>query len=129
MTEHWQTGGMTRSLPWLTELVPNMFVEISESLAKKKGIKKGDKVRVTTERGSIEAIALVTSRLKAVQCRGQADRADRHAWHFGYAGLATGDSANLLTPSVVVPIRASPSSRRFCAILKKGVTRHEFDTR
>ena len=45
MTEHWQTGGMTRSLPWLVELVPDMFVEISESLAKQKGIKKGDKVR------------------------------------------------------------------------------------
>ena len=47
VTEHWQTGAMTRSLPWLVELVPDMFVEISKSLASAKGIKQGDMVTVT----------------------------------------------------------------------------------
>ena len=39
---------MTRNLPWLAELVPHMFVEISEELAKEKGIKNKDKIFVST---------------------------------------------------------------------------------
>ena len=45
VTEHWQTGQMTRWLPWLDEMVPNQFVEMSEEFAKEKGITFGDKVR------------------------------------------------------------------------------------
>ena len=37
VSEHWQAGAMTRNLPWLVELVPDMFVEISEQLAEWKG--------------------------------------------------------------------------------------------
>ena len=33
VTEHWQAGQMTRNLPWLVELMPQMFVEMSEELA------------------------------------------------------------------------------------------------
>lgn len=120
MTEHWQTGGMTRSVPWLTELVPDMFVEISESLAKKKGIKKGDKVRVTTERGSIEAIALITSRLRPFNVEGKQIEQIGMPWHFGYAGLATGDSANLLTPSVGCANTSIPEFKAFLCNLEKG---------
>ena len=50
---------MTRNLPWLVELVPDMFVEISEELAAWKGLQNGDTVTVSSERGSIEAKALV----------------------------------------------------------------------
>jgi formate dehydrogenase major subunit len=113
MTEHWQTGGMTRSLPWLNELVPDMFVEMSESLAKQKGIKKGDKVRVTTERGSIEAIALITSRLKPFNVDGKMIEQVGMPWHFGYAGLSTGDSANMLTPSVGCANTSIPEFKAF----------------
>lgn len=63
VTEHWQTGALTRNLPWLAELMPNMFVEISEELARLKGIKNGDKVIVSTTRGDIKAVAFVTKRL------------------------------------------------------------------
>ena len=38
VVEHWQAGAMTRNLPWLAELVPDMFCEISPTLAKAKGI-------------------------------------------------------------------------------------------
>jgi len=37
VVEHWQTGALTRNLPWLAELMPNMMVEMSEDLAKEKG--------------------------------------------------------------------------------------------
>ena len=120
MTEHWQTGGMTRSLPWLNELVPDMFVEISESLARQKGIKKGDKVRVTTERGSIEAVALVTSRLKPFSVDEKMIEQIGMPWHFGYAGLSTGDSANMLTPSVGCANTSIPEFKAFLCNLEKG---------
>lgn len=120
MTEHWQTGGMTRSLPWLNELVPDMFIEMSESLAKQKGIKKGDTVRVTTERGSIEAIALITSRLRPFNVEGKMIEQIGMPWHFGYAGLSTGDSANLLTPSVGCANTSIPEFKAFLCNLEKG---------
>ena len=120
MTEHWQTGGMTRNLTWLTELVPDMFVEISESLAKQKGIKKGDKVRVTTERGSIEAMALITSRLRPFDVGGKLIEQIGMPWHFGYAGLATGDSANVLTPAVGCTNTSIPAFKALLCNLEKG---------
>ena len=43
VTEHWQTGVLTRWLPWLTEAQPQMFCEMSEELAELKGIKNGEK--------------------------------------------------------------------------------------
>jgi formate dehydrogenase major subunit len=120
VTEHWQTGLMTRNLPWLVELVPDMFVDISESLAKTKGIKKGDRVRVSTERGSIEAYALVTSRLRPFTVEGKEIEQIGMPWHFGYAGLATGDSANVLTPEVQSPSSSIPEFKAFLCNIEKG---------
>ncbi len=120
MTEHWQTGGMTRSLPWLVELVPDMFVEISETLARQKGVKRGDKVRVTTERGSIEATALVTSRLKPFNVAGKMIEQVGMPWHFGYAGLAKGDSGNMLTASVGCANTNIPEFKAFLCNIEKG---------
>jgi len=42
VSEHWQTGVMTRHLPWLLEMQPQMFVEMGRDLAAEKGIKNGD---------------------------------------------------------------------------------------
>jgi len=120
MTEHWQTGGMTRSVPWLVELVPDMFVEISESLAKQKGFQKGDKVKVTTERGSIEAVVLITSRLKPFNVEGKMIEQVGMPWHFGYAGTAKGDSANMLTPSVGCANTSIPEFKAFLCNIEKG---------
>ena len=124
VTEHWQAGAMTRSLPWLVELVPDMFVEISESLAECKEIKNGDRVRVSTERGSIEAYALVTARLKPFILEGNTIEQIGMPWHFGYVGLATGDSANVLTPEFLSPDSSIPEYKAFlCNVekAKKGV--------
>ena len=64
LSEHWQAGQMTRNLPWLVELFPQMFVEISEELAAEKGLNNGDQVVVETARGSIETQVAVTRRLE-----------------------------------------------------------------
>ena len=111
---------MTRSLPWLVELVPAMFVEISESLARAKSIKKGDRVRVSTERDSIEAFALVTARIKPFVVNGQSIEQVGMPWHFGYAGAATGDSANVLTSAVEGPDESIPEYKAFLCNLEKG---------
>ena len=93
VTEHWQAGAMTSNLPWLVELVPDMFVELSEIA----GPAERDQATatgcaITTERGSIEATALVTARLKPFIVEGKMIEQVGMPWHFGYAGLATGDS-------------------------------------
>jgi len=120
VTEHWQAGAMTRSLPWLVELVPDMFVEISETLAKQKGIRNGDTVSVTTERGSIQARALVTARLKPFNVEGKMIEQVGMPWHFGYSGLATGDSGNMLTPTVGCANTGIPEFKAFLCNIEKG---------
>lgn len=100
MSEHWQSGAMTRNQPWLAELVAHMFVEISEELATEKGIKFKDKVIVSSARGEIEAYAMITKRFKPYKLR---DKTVHHVgmpWHFGYKGIATGSTANRLTPHI-----------------------------
>ena len=46
LTEHYLSGAMSRWLPWLAELQPEVFVEISPELADEKGIRNLDWVRV-----------------------------------------------------------------------------------
>src|SRR5690606_17987725 len=49
-------------------LQPEFFVEISRELAAEKGIQPGASVRVWSKRGEVRAKALVTGRLKPMQC-------------------------------------------------------------
>ena len=91
---------MTRNLPWMVEMQPEVFVEISEELASEKGIANGDMVTITSARGSMEAIAMVTKRFKPFTINGNTIHQVGIPWHWGYTGLSTGDSANVLTPHV-----------------------------
>jgi len=100
VVEHWQTGALTRNTPWLAELMPNMFVEISEELGRIKGIENGDKVIVSTTRGDIEAYACVTKRVQPYIVNGEEVHLVGMVWQFGFKGFATGDIANRLTPHV-----------------------------
>ncbi|MDD3364833.1 MAG: formate dehydrogenase-N subunit alpha [Syntrophomonas sp.] len=100
LVEHWQTGALTRNLPWLAELMPNMFVELSEELAREKGIENGQNTIISTPRGDIEAIACVTKRWKPFILDGRTVHQIGMPWQFGFKGYATGDPANRLTPIV-----------------------------
>jgi formate dehydrogenase major subunit len=100
VTEHWQAGAMTRNLPWLAELVPNVYVEMSEDLAKEKGIKGGDQVIIESARGSITAYAMVTKRIKPFIINGEKYHQIGVLWHFGHSGFAVGEPANRLTPHI-----------------------------
>ena len=98
--EHWQAGGMSRWLEWLAECQPDMFVEMSKELAEQKGIENGEQVKVRSARGEITAVAIVTARFKPFQVNGSTVHQVGMPWHFGWGGLASGDSANDLTPHV-----------------------------
>ena len=120
VTEHWQTGVLTRWLPWLIEAEPQVFCEMSLELGKLRGIKNGDRVIVETQRGKLEAVAIVTSRLKPFNVAGQTIHQIGVPWHFGWLQPKDGgESANLLTPTVGDPNTMIPESKAFMANVRK----------
>jgi formate dehydrogenase major subunit len=121
VTEHWQTGVLTRWLPWLIEAEPQVFCEMSTELGKLRGIKNGERVVVESPRGKIEAVAIVTSRLKPFNIAGQTVHQIGIPWHFGWLHPKDGgESANLLTPTVGDPNTMIPESKAFMANVTKG---------
>ena len=110
---------MTRNLPWLVELMPKMFVEISESLAKEKDIKIGDMVKVISARGEITAYASVTDRMRPYEIDGKLYEQVGLPWHYGFTGLATGCSANCLTHSVGDANTMIPEYKAFLCDIQK----------
>jgi formate dehydrogenase major subunit len=120
VTEHWQTGVLTRWLPWLIEAEPQIFCEMSQELARLRGIDNGDKVLVQTSRGKVEATAIVTLRLKPFVIAGQTVHQIGLPWHFGWLHPKDGgDSANLLTPTIGDPNTMIPESKAFMANVTK----------
>ena len=100
-TEHWCSGALTRWQAWLLELQPEAYVEIGEKLAQKKGIKNGERVKVSSARGFVKCVAMVTKRFRPFLVEGrmvhQVGLPFNYGWLFPEDG---GDSANILTPSV-----------------------------
>ena len=122
VSEHWQTGQMTRWIPWLNELVPNQFVEMSEEFAREHGITFGDKVKLTSVRNveGITAYAMITKRLKPFRIQGKDIHMVGITWHFGYKGLATGGNANDLTPFIGDPNTMIPEYKAFLVKVEKA---------
>lgn len=60
--EHWHTGSMTRRVPVLHKAVPESYVEINPMDAKKLGVRNGDKVKISSRRGSIVMKANIKGR-------------------------------------------------------------------
>lgn len=120
VTEHWQTGLMTRNQPWLVELQPQMFVEMSEELAELKGMKNGEKCIVKSARGAVEAVAIVTKRFKPFKIAGNTVHQVGLPWCFGWTAPPNGgDSANLLTPSIGDANTMIPETKAFMVNVEK----------
>jgi formate dehydrogenase major subunit len=120
VTEHWQTGCMTRWQPWLVEAQPQMFVEMSQELAKLRGIKDGDKVKVSSARGELECVALVTTRFRPFTLGDITVHQVGMPWCFGWvAPKDGGESSNLLTPNVGDPNTMIPESKAFMVNVAK----------
>ncbi|MHB8765237.1 MAG: molybdopterin dinucleotide binding domain-containing protein, partial [Deferrisomatales bacterium] len=119
VTEHWQTGVMTRNTPWLLELQPHLFVELSEELAREKGIAPNELVDVVSARATIEARALVTRRLRPFKVQDTTVHQVGLPWCFGWTTPGTGESANLLTPTVGDPNTLIPETKAFMVDVRK----------
>jgi formate dehydrogenase major subunit len=94
LTEHHTAGGMSRYVPYLAELQPAMFVEVSPELAAERGLRHMDWAHIVTARSAIEARVMVTDRLTPLRVE---DRVVHQVWlpyHWGNGGLTTGDSTN-----------------------------------
>ena len=121
VSEHWQSGLMTRPQPWLLELQPQVFVEMSEELAKLKRIKNGERVMVSSARGKLECTTIVTKRFKPFKIAGKTVHQVGVPWNFGWRWPETGteESANMLTPSTGDPNTRIPETKAFMVNVTK----------
>lgn len=94
LTEHHTAGGMSRTLPYLAELQPEMFCEVSPRLAAERGLENGGWATIVTSRTAIEARVLVTSRMRSLRMGPRTVEQVGLPYHWGGRGLATGDPSN-----------------------------------
>jgi formate dehydrogenase major subunit len=107
LTEHHTAGGMSRQLAYLSELQPEMFVEVSPELAAERGLEHLGWATIATSRTAIEARVMVTDRLAPLRIDGRIVHQIWLPYHWGAEGLVTGDSANdlvgiALDPNVLI---------------------------
>jgi formate dehydrogenase major subunit len=76
---------------------------------------------VSSARGKAEAYALVTERFEPFDIDGKRVDQIGLTWHFGYCGLAKGDSANVLTPHVGDANTMIPEFKAFLCDVEKKV--------
>ena len=107
LTEHHTAGAMSRNLEYLSELQPEMFVEVSPELAAERGLEHMGWCHVVTSRSAVEGRVMVTDRLLPLRIEGRVLHQVWMPYHFGASGLVTGDSANdlfgiTLDPNVLI---------------------------
>jgi formate dehydrogenase major subunit len=94
LTEHHTAGGMSRTLPYLAELQPELFCEVSPELAAERELVHGDWATIVTSRAAIEARVMVTDRMKPLRMDGHVAHQVGVPYHWGNRGLARGDVVN-----------------------------------
>jgi formate dehydrogenase major subunit len=110
---------MSRTLSHLAELQPEMFCEISVEMARELAIEPGEWVTVVTQRGAIEAHALVTPRVQTLQIEGKLIYQVGLPFHWGYSGLVKGDIGNdLIAISEEPNVRIMESKGLLCNVLR-----------
>lgn len=119
LTEHFHYWTKHAKANSLTQ--PSQFVEIGEDLAKEKGIRNGDRVKVSSNRGEIKATAVVTKRMKGLDCNGQKVHTVGVPIHWGFIGVAqTGHLSNTLTPFVGDANSQTPEYKAFLVNIQKA---------
>jgi formate dehydrogenase major subunit len=120
LTEHHTAGGMSRWLPWLNELQPEMFAEIDPVLASKRGIVDGGWMTISSPRADIVVRARVTERMRPLKI----DRAIVHQvglpWHWGFGGPDPGSAANDLIMLSGDPNVSIHESKAFVCDVRAG---------
>jgi formate dehydrogenase major subunit len=110
-TKHAKSNAITQPAP---------FVEIGEELAKEKGIKQGDKVKVKSNRGEVVAACVVTKRMRALDVNGKKVHHVGIPIHWGFKGVTqNGYLANSLTPYVGDANSQTPEFKAFLVNIEK----------
>ena len=111
----------TKNNAYAMEIQPEFFIEISEELAREKGIANAQMARITSARGSIEGKAMVTRRIKPMTIDGKTVHQIGIPIHWGFLGRGhqKGTLANLLTSTTVDPNSFTPEYKAFLVKLEK----------
>jgi formate dehydrogenase major subunit len=120
LTEHHTSGAMSRWIPWLSELQPELFCEISPELAAEKGVNNAGWVTISTSRGKIHCKALVTDRVPVLRFDGRDIHTIGLPYHWGPRGLVKGDVVNDLMPVSLEANVAIHEAKAFTANLQAG---------
>jgi formate dehydrogenase major subunit len=119
LTEHFHYW--TKNVETSAIIQPQQFVEIGEELAKEKGIANGGLVKVSSPRGFIKAVAVVTKRIPQLECDGQKVHTVGLPNHWGFVGVAKkGYLVNTLTPSVGDANTQTPEYKSFTVNIEKA---------
>jgi formate dehydrogenase major subunit len=103
LTEHFTAGGMSRWTPYLAELQPEFFCEVSPELAAERGLEHAGWATIVSARGAVEARVMVTDRMTPLQVDGRTIHQIGMPFHWGPNGYAKGDSMNQLSSMALDP--------------------------
>ena len=118
LTEHFISD---QARPHQCGAAARQFVEIGEDLARDKGIKQGERIKVLSKRGQIIAVAVVTRRLKTLDVEGKKIYTVGIPIHWGFKGLTKpGYITNTLTPFVGDANTNTPEFKAFLVNVEKA---------
>jgi formate dehydrogenase major subunit len=120
LTEHHTAGGMSRWLPYLSELQPEMFCEVSPELARLAGLEHGGWATIISARQAIEARVMVTDRMAPLRSGGTPIHQIGLPYHWGPNGYTTGDAANELAHLALEPNVHIQEAKAFTVDIRPG---------
>ena len=120
LTEHHTAGGMSRWLPYLSELQPEFFCEVSPELAAERDLEHLGWATIVTARAAIEARVLVTDRMVTLTVDGRRLHQVGLPYHWGGNGLSRGDSANDLIGLSLDPNVHIQEDKAFACDIRPG---------
>lgn len=120
LTEHHTAGGMSRWLPYLSELQPEFFCEVSPELAAERGLANGGWATIVSARSAVEARVLVTERMTPLVIGGRTIHQVGLPYHWGVGrdAVVSGDAANDLLGIALDPnVQIQESKAGSCDIV------------
>lgn len=120
LTEHHTAGGMSRWQPYLAELQPEFFCEVSPELAAERGLEHTGWATIVSARNVIEARVLVTDRVRPLTVHGRTLHQVGLPYHWGPNGYSTGDAANELVHMALDPNTHIQETKAFAVDIRPG---------
>ncbi len=116
---------MSRWLPYLSELQPEFFCEVSPELAAERGLDNGGWATIVSARAAIEARVMVTERMRPLVIGGRTVHQIGLPYHWGVGSdaVVSGDSANDLLGVALDPnVQIQESKAGSCDIVAGSST-------